>query len=228
MSTNGNDNNEQTTKNGNSIAQTAQNGNNKERSTSELLENVVVVYRSDTLTVGEIKNSLHERGFGVLLAIAALPLCLPVPVPPGYTTFFSIPLFIFSIQMIIGMQAPWLPPWIEKKEIKRASLEKLVAKASPWLRKIEKRLQPRLTYISVHTWERIIGIFTFVFALSISLPIPLTNFPPGWGILIMSLGLLSKDGITILIGMIVGTIGVGITMIILVLLWMGMSLPTFY
>jgi len=202
--------------------------NNNERSTSELLENVVVVYRSDTITVGEIKNSLHERGFGVLLAIAALPLCLPVPVPPGYTTLFSIPLFIFSIQMIIGMRAPWLPAWIEKKEIKRTSLEKLVIKANPWLKKIEKRLQPRLTYISVHTWERIIGIFAFVFAVSISLPIPLTNFPPGWGILIMSLGLLSKDGITILIGMIVGTIGVGITMIILVLLWMGMSLPSFY
>ena len=31
-----------------------------------------------------------------------------------------------------------------------------------------------------------------------------------------------------IIGMIIGTIGVGITMIILVLLWMGMSLPTFY
>jgi len=202
--------------------------NNHERSTSELLENVVVVYRSESISIGEIKNSLHERGFGVLLAIAALPLCLPVPVPPGYTTLFSIPLFIFSIQMIIGMRAPWLPAWIEKKEIKRASLEKLVLKANPWLRKIEKRLQPSLTYISVHTWERIIGIFAFVFALSISLPIPLTNFPPGWGILIMSLGLLSKDGITILIGMIVGTIGVGITMIILVLLWMGMSLPSFY
>ncbi|MCB1949869.1 exopolysaccharide biosynthesis protein [Nitrosomonas sp.] len=205
-----------------------QNNNAKERSTSELLETVVVVYRSETLTIGEIKNSLHERGFGILLAIAALPLCLPVPVPPGYTTFFSIPLFIFSVQMIIGMQSPWLPLWISKKKIRRASLEKLIVKANPWLKKIEKRLQPRLTYISVHTWERIIGIFAFVFALSISLPIPLTNFPPGWGILIMSLGLLSKDGITILIGMIIGTIGVGITMIILVLLWMGMSLPTFY
>ncbi|WP_293004833.1 exopolysaccharide biosynthesis protein [Nitrosomonas sp.] len=202
--------------------------NSSGRSTSELLENVVVVYRSDTLKVGEIKNTLHERGFGVLLAIAALPLCLPVPVPPGYTTFFSIPLFIFSVQMILGMRAPWLPVWIENKEIKRSSIEKLIVKANPWLKKIEKRLQPRLTYISVHTWERIIGIFTFVFALSIALPIPLTNFPPGWGILIMSLGLLSKDGITILIGMIVGTIGVGITMIILALLWMGMALPTFY
>lgn len=200
----------------------------REHSTSELLENMVVVYRSDTLSVGEIKNALHERGFGVLLAISALPMCLPVPVPPGYTTLFSIPLFIFSIQMIIGMRVPWLPEWIEKKEIKRASLEKLVVKAGPWLKKIEKHLQPRLTYISIHTWERIIGIFAFVFSISIALPIPLTNFPPGWGILIMSLGLLSRDGITILVGMVVGTIGIGITIIILALLWLGMSMPSFY
>lgn len=200
----------------------------KEQPTSEFLEIVVVKNTNDSLSIGEIKNALDERGFGVLMAIAALPLCLPVPVPPGYTTFFSIPLFIFSLQMIFGMRAPWLPEWIEKKKIKRESFEKLITRANPWLRKIEKHLQPRLTYISVHTWERIIGVFSFVFALSISLPIPLTNFPPGWGILIMSLGLLSRDGITILIGMIVGTIGVGITMIVLALLWMGMSLPSFY
>ncbi len=130
--------------------------------------------------------------------------------------------------MILGMRAPWLPAWIEKKSIQRSSLEKIVAKASPWLKKIEHRMQPRMTYISVRTWERMIGIFAFVFTVSIALPIPLTNFPPGWGILIMSLGLLSRDGITILIGMIIGTIGIGITMIVLVMLWMGMSMPSFY
>ncbi|MDP1558375.1 MAG: exopolysaccharide biosynthesis protein [Nitrosomonas sp.] len=201
---------------------------NKERSTSEYLALVVVGNRNEFMTIGEIKNALHERGFGILMAIAAMPLCLPIPVPPGYTTLFSIPLFIFSVQMILGMQAPWLPKWLTNKKIKRATIEKLVEKASPWLRKIENHMQPRITYISVRTWERIIGIFSFVFSLSISLPLPLTNFPPGWGILIMSLGLLGKDGLTILIGMIVGTIGVGITMIILVLLWMGMSMPSFY
>lgn len=200
----------------------------KEHSTSETLALVVVNNKNHTMSVGDIKNSMHERGFGILLAIAALPLCLPIPVPPGYTTFFSIPLFIFSVQMIFGMRSPWLPVWITEKQVKRATLEKLIAKANPWLRRIEKHLKPRLTYISVRAWERIIGIFSFVFALSISLPLPLTNFPPGWGILIMSLGLLSKDGLTILVGMIVGTIGVGITMVILFLLWMGMSMPTFY
>lgn len=200
----------------------------KERPTSEFLAIVVVENKKEVMTIGEIKNALHERGFGILMAIAAIPLCLPVPVPPGYTTLFSIPLFIFSVQMVLGMRAPWLPEWIEKKTVKRGDLEKFITKATPWLKKIEIRMQPRMTYISVHTWERIIGIFAFVFAVSIALPIPLTNFPPGWGILVMSLGLLSRDGITILIGMIIGTIGIGITMIILAMLWMGMSMPSFY
>ncbi len=200
----------------------------KERPTSDFLAVIVVDNQNAAMTVGEIKNALHERGFGILMAIAAIPICLPVPVPPGYTTLFSIPLFIFSIQMALGMQAPWLPAWIEKKRIKRAVLETAIAKMNPWLKKLESRMQPRMTYITAHTWERIIGVFSFVFALSISLPLPLTNFPPGCGILIMSLGLLNRDGVTILIGMLIGTIGIGITMIVLVMIWMGMSMPTFY
>ncbi len=200
----------------------------KERPTSDFLAVIVVDNQKVAMTVGEIKNALHERGFGILMAIAAIPICLPVPVPPGYTTIFSIPLFIFSIQMALGMRAPWLPGWIEKKRIKRAVLETAIAKANPWLKKLESRMQPRMTYITAHTWERIIGVFSFVFALSISLPLPLTNFPPGCGILIMSLGLLNRDGVTILIGMLIGTIGIGITMIVLVMIWMGMSMPTFY
>ena len=33
---------------------------------------------------------------------------------------------------------------------------------------------------------------------------------------------------TQLIGMMIGTIGIGITMIVLIMLWMGMSMPSFY
>ena len=66
---------------------------NKERNTSGLLLQVVVQSTNDKMSVTEIKNSLHERGFGILLAIAALPMCLPVPVPSGYTTFFHSSLY---------------------------------------------------------------------------------------------------------------------------------------
>jgi hypothetical protein len=201
---------------------------NKVRPTSEFLAVVVIEQKNELITVGGIKNALHERGFGILMAIAAIPICLPIPAPPGYTTLFSLPLFIFSLQMIFGMRAPWLPAWLERKSIQKSTLEKILTKAQPWLKKIETYMQPRMTYISVSTWERFIGVFAFVFAVSIALPIPLTNFLPGWGILIMSLGLLNRDGLTILVGMLIGTVGIGIAMIVLVALWMGIHMPEFF
>lgn len=201
---------------------------NKVRPTSEFLAVVVIEQKNELITVGEIKNALHERGFGILMAIAAIPICLPIPAPPGYTTLFSLPLFIFSLQMIFGMCAPWLPAWLERKSIQKSTLEKILTKAQPWLKKIETYMKPRMTYISVSTWERFIGVFAFVFAVSIALPIPLTNFLPGWGILIMSLGLLNRDGLTILVGTLIGTVGIGIAMIVLVALWMGIRMPEFF
>ncbi|MEQ1720481.1 MAG: exopolysaccharide biosynthesis protein [Nitrosomonas sp.] len=201
---------------------------NKVRPTSEFLAVVVIEQKNELITVGGIKNALHERGFGILMAIAAIPICLPIPAPPGYTTLFSLPLIIFSLQMIFGMRAPWLPAWLERKSIQKSTLEKILTKAQPWLKKIETYMQPRMTYISVSTWERFIGVFAFVFAVSIALPIPLTNFLPGWGILIMSLGLLNRDGLTILVGMLIGTVGIGIAMIVLVALWMGIHMPEFF
>lgn len=83
--------------------------------TSDLLQLVVVQNINDKLSIGEIKNMLHERGFGVLLVIAAIPICLPIPAPPGFTTVFSLPLIIFSLQMICGMRSPWLPRWLTGK-----------------------------------------------------------------------------------------------------------------
>ncbi|GKS68901.1 hypothetical protein W03_09050 [Nitrosomonas sp. PY1] len=82
------------------------NNDNKVPPTSEFLAVVVIEQKNELITVGEIKNALHERGFGILMAIAAIPICLPIPAPPGYTTLFSLPLFIFSLQMIFGMRAP--------------------------------------------------------------------------------------------------------------------------
>lgn len=184
--------------------------------TSSLLRRVVTSNTQDSLGIGEIKNALHERGFGILLAIVALPLCIPIPTPPGYTTLFAIPIFIFAVQMIIGHKSPWLPNWITQRKIKRTTLSAFVTRANRTLRKLEALLRPRLTFAGSRTGEKVVGVFCFIFAISIAVPLPFTNLPPGWGVLLMSLGLLSKDGLVVIIGMIVGTLGVAITCMILI------------
>jgi hypothetical protein len=192
-------------------------GIKRNNNASDLLEGVVRDHKADNITIGELKRALHERGFGFLLMIFALPLCLPIPVPPGYTTIFSIPLLFFSIQMILGMDSPWLPKWISRREMKRTTLAVMVKKGAPWLRKLEKLLRPRWAFASTQTGEKVIGVFCLIFSLSIALPLPLTNFPPAVGIVVLSLGLMAKDGFYIIIGHLIGLLGVTITALVILL-----------
>lgn len=191
--------------------------------TSKIISDIAENEPNEITTIAKIKESLHERGFGVLMAVFCLPLILPIPAPPGYTTLFSIPLFILSVQMIWGAESPWLPKWITSKRIKTQTLRSLTRRAVPLLHKIERFLHPRFEFASTKIGERIVGIFAFIFCLSIALPIPMTNVPPAFGILVMSIGLLGKDGVVMIIGKVIGIIGLAITGFLLFGIYFGTS-----
>jgi hypothetical protein len=179
--------------------------------TSEFLHNAVRAKNKDRITIDELKISLHERGFGIMLIIFTLPVSIPMPYIPGSTTILSIPLFFLTLQMVLGYEFPWLPKWLSKKSVKREFLTKIILKSSPILKKIESVLRPRYLAFSGHTASRIIGLLSFAFSLSIALPLPFTNFVPGVGILVMSFGLLSRDGLVVILGAIMGLCGLTFT-----------------
>ena len=187
------------------------------RATSDVLQDVVDKNNNDNITLGEIKQALHERGFGFLMLVFALPLCVPVPLPPGFTFIPSLPLLAFALQLLSGMDSPWLPKWAGNIKIKRATLAAVALKSSPLLKKIERILRPRFSFASSKTGEKIVGLFATIFSISIAVPLPLTNFIPATGIALMSLGLLSRDGIVVILGMLVGCAGVTLTTLIVLL-----------
>ena len=99
--------------------------------TSDFLSKVVKANRSDLVTIDELKISLHERGFGILLMLFTLPVSVPIPYIPGITTLFAIPIIFLSVQMVLGFEFPWLPKWLTKISIKRKILRYAILKSSP-------------------------------------------------------------------------------------------------
>lgn len=186
------------------------------RATSEVLEETVDNHTADDVSLGELMAVLQERGFGLLMVVLVLPNCVPIPVPPGVSTIFSVPLLFLAAQMLVAHPVPWLPMWLRKKTIKRATLAMMVSKLAPRLKIVEKLLKPRLTFFDSDAGERVIGFFWIIFALSIAVPMPMTNFVPGIGILLMSLGLLNRDGLIIIAGIIVGCLGTAFTATMLI------------
>ena len=183
---------------------------------SDILKEVANADDADRVTLFEIKAALHERGFGILMIIFSLPLSVPIPVPPGYTTILSIPLILFSLQLLFGFDTPWMPKWLERRSFQRSTLALVVEKTSPALKKIERFMKPRMHFIFYGPGEKILACIMLLSAISIAIPLPLTNFIPAIGTTFISLGLMSKDGLLSLLGVLVSLCGLLLTLVIII------------
>jgi hypothetical protein len=181
---------------------------------SELLESAVEGHEEDIVSLGELMLKLHERGFALLLMVLVLPNCVPIPVPPGTSTVFSIPLLFLTCQMLLNYDHPWLPIWLANKGLKRSFLQALVAKIGPRMKRVEKLLKARIPFFETRNGELLIGFMWLLFAISIAIPLPMTNFLPGVGILVSALGMLSRDGYMIIAGFAIGVVGLIVTSIV--------------
>ena len=194
-------------------------------SISEFLKNLVNSYLDQELvTLDEINHNLGARGFPLLLILFSFPMAIPLPYPPGFTTILGIPLLIFSMQMCLGKSIPIMPKWLGAKNIKTVHLKFAVEKTIKYFIYIEKFLHPRLLSCTNKFSERVIGAVCLLCSISIVLPIIFGNALPSAGILIMALGLLEKDGITIIIGIIVSIIGLIVSGLVVYTIFYGAKL----
>ena len=99
--------------------------------------------------------------------------------------------------------------------MKMEHLCKVVEIAIPWLEKIEYFLHPRFTWLSRRLGHQFTGIICVVCAISVAMPFPFSNTVPSMGIVLMSLGLLERDGVVIVGGMGIGLAGVCLAIAVL-------------
>jgi hypothetical protein len=173
---------------------------------SELLSKVFKKkhdHDGDHLSIAEIMHLLHERGFGIMIVLFALPNLFPAFVPP-IPTLFAIPLCFFSVQMILRFDAPRLPGIIARRHLKRSTLQLAITKSMPYMQKVESIIRPRMEFMVTDKAERYLGIFMLAFSISVAVPLPMTNFMPSIALLCMGIGILSKDGVAVTIGLVIG------------------------
>jgi len=180
------------------------------------LEEILSRHNGDYIVISDLVGALQERGFALLMMLIVLPNCVPVPVPPGVSTIFSLPLLFFASQMVIGRASPWLPGKLMGAKVKRDFLLRSLEIAGPRLRELELNTRPRLEFLVSPYGERLVGTVWLVLALSIAVPLPFTNFLPGIGILISAFSLLRRDGLGMIIGFCIGALGVAVTLSLLV------------
>lgn len=157
---------------------------------------------TERLELGALAVALKERAFGLMVLALALPCCLPfVYLIPQIV---ALPILVLTGQMASGRHVPWLPEKLKTRDFDIAAMRTVVARGKKWFGWTEHISRPRLLALSGPRATRIVGALMMIPAASILVPLPSTNTVPGIGVTITSIGLIERDGLMILLGLLIG------------------------
>lgn len=164
----------------------------------------------DRLTLGEVMRALGPQTFGVLLVLLGLPNCLPMPPPIPLVCGFL--LVAVALQIVFGRRTPWVPRRLLDKSMARADAARAVARALPYVRRLEQWSRRRLEFFGTPWRFRLLGVAFLLVALSLLTAAPLIGqIPPGIAVCLIGLGLVERDGLLVLGGLAVGVVGVSLS-----------------
>lgn len=179
------------------------------RRISGILEALVARTGGERISFGDLVDAFETKAYGPLIVVFAAPNILPVALP-GISAVLGAPLILLTAQLVAGQRRPWLPGFLRRRSLARSTFESLVARIVPRLRRIESVVAPRWLAVTGPLGKRLIGLLGVVLSTIIFLPVPFGNVVPGIALVLMSVGLLARDGLMVIAGWIVGMAGLAI------------------
>ena len=172
----------------------------------------------ETVTLGELRDRLARRGFGLFMIVLALPTLIPI-LPPGSAAIIGLLYILLSLQMLFGKDEPWLPKRLSRYRLSARAIAALRTRGIPFLRRIERFSRPRPIRLDDRVVSRGVALVVLLLGVILLTPLPFLNTLPALAVLFMGIGLLNRDRVFI---------AAGLLLTVVVLLAIGFGLGTLY
>ena len=168
------------------------------RSTLHEIENMMA--DAERLDLSNVIGRFGPDSFLVLIFVLISPNLIPFLSQFGIAEFTSGMVCLISLQLMTGREIPWLPRKVAEKSMSCQRIAVIGDRVFPWLYKLDLLTQPRLTLLSDARTYRFYGAMFFILSLLILLPLPFFNYAPAVVIMLSVIGLLSRDGFFLMLG----------------------------
>jgi len=164
--------------------------------TSVILERLMHEAPPGTVSLGWLIDRLGPRSFGLVLLLLGLLALLP-----GVAIAAGLLLALPASQMLRGHAAPVFPQRWTRRGLPSQRLAALIRRALPVLRRMERVMRPRFA-TPFQTTKRLVGALMLLLgALLLATPLPLSNVPYAFAIILLALAYLEEDGIALCIAL---------------------------
>jgi hypothetical protein len=173
-----------------------------EASLSQDLASVLQKMHDAPVTIGDMEKALKGRGFMLMIVILTAPFAVLPFAIPGLNIPISAAVILIGLRMTLGLK-PWLPKKILNKNIGGGLIQKVLTRILPMSQKLEKWLQERWTFLFWPGAKNLIGLALAWSALMLLMPPPMINSPPAVAIILLAIGIMTRDGLMVILGYIV-------------------------
>lgn len=171
-------------------------------SLSETLRDLIRSIQGPTVSLRDLMERIGEQGLLLMCAVAALPFLIPVSIP-GVSTVFGAAIILISIAITLN-RMPWLPRRILDRQLDTQKLIPALDKGASIVSRLDRYLKPRMRSLtSGAAVNRLNGLAITLAGVLLMFPlgfIPFSNTLPGIAILLLSAGILQRDGVVVLAG----------------------------
>lgn len=169
---------------------------------SESVEYVIKNLSGDMVTFRDIINVIGRDGMLVFCILLTIPFMVPVSIP-GLSTLFGLVIGLIGAG-IMTHRPPWLPNRLLRKKFPADRLRLALEKGIVWIHRLERISRPSIPVLTCGLgMARVNGLMLIAGALLLMAPfglIPFSNTLPGLAILFLAIGVLQRDGRSVLLG----------------------------
>ena len=189
---------------------------------SHLLTSIINDIHGDTITLRKLLERCGREGMLLVCAIGCLPFLIPVSIP-GVSTVFGAAIVLLSTALFLD-RLPWLPQRILDKDLDANKLKPVLHKGVGMVGKLDRWLQPRWSGLTTSPMQRVNSAVLVFGGLLLMAPlglIPFSNTVPAVGILLLTVGMMQRDGVFVLLGYLGHVLTVVYFGVLAYLAWVG-------
>lgn len=164
---------------------------------SSLLRKLALKDKPRKLTLNDLVNKFQQEDNLFLIILLALLVVTPISFIPGVTGLLGLSIMLIIAQIAMGRSKIWLPRKFKKIKISHDFNEKLL-KIIPYVKFSEKYIKKRIVWFSSKFIKFLFICCIFILSMVLMIPIPYLDFITSFAIILISIGLIEKDGLLLI------------------------------
>jgi hypothetical protein len=180
------------------------------------LRDAAAAIQDERVSMRAMAQAHGPEAHGTLLLLLAMPCLLPVP---GVGTVLGLGMAALAVAMWQGHCAPCLPQRVSELELPRHWAQRVLVGLASAYAVAGRHAKARLSHLAISGRRSATALAVGLMAVIVVMPIPFGNLLPAVALVFIGLGLVFRDGVAVILGLLMSGVAMVATTGLLLMAW---------